>query len=950
MTGKAVWAVAADSESNLYVAFAFEDGIHKLSPSGTLLQNLVVEQPQNLAVDAANNLYVVVFRPSWEVLEFGPSGEDILPSGSDFAGPEGHGTLGGIAVNTVTGAGASDIYVTDDIQGSRSALRAFGPTPDKWPLPNRAPEITAQFAVEVEAQGATLKAQINPHLWADARYYVQYGTGICSEGGCAANLPAPPGSPLGHGTDFATATAPVIIDNLAPSTTYHYRFIAQSGGGGPVRGVGPGEAEGTFTTPPLSSQDAGACPNQIFREGPSARLADCRAYEMVSPVDKNNSDIVSLVSIASDPASYQQSSLTGEKLTYSAYRAFGDSDGAPYTSQYIASRGTGGWLTHSISPPQGASQFPIGRTAESQFRSFSPDLCSSTLLQFSDRMLAPGAAENYPNIYRRQNCGTEGYEAVTTVTPAIVSGNFPDVQGVSADGACTVFRAAEKLTADAHEYVAPTTFQVYESCGGTPRLVSALPTGEAAFQGLAGTGPGAGSGFAMRRINVKNAVSEDGKKVYWTAALATGALYLRRNADQPPSAVVGGECTEVAKGCTVQVAPKKARFWTAATDGSKALYTVEQGSTERGSLFAYDADSNSSTLIAEQVLGLLGASDDVSRVYLVSLKALAAGGEEGMPNLYAYERGTFRFIAPLAAADVRPQEKIIEGERQGALSPLSAEPFRHTSLVTPDGRHVVFMSTAALKGYDNTDANSGEADAEVYRYDAVAGTLDCVSCNPSGSRPIGRELEIKQAGANLWGSAQIARANSQLYAPRVISDDGSRVFFESFEALLRADVNGKADVYEWEAPGAGNCTITAPAYSPPNGGCLSLISSGQGSRDSSFVDASSGGSDVFFSTIASLVPQDEELVDIYDARVNGGFPKPPTPVAPCSGEACQPPASSPAESTPASSVFVGPKNQKQRIKKKQHKRQHKKRHIKKKQHKKRHIRGTRNHGQQGRVR
>jgi hypothetical protein len=56
------------------------------------------------------------------------------------------------------------------------------------------------------------------------------------------------------------------------------------------------------------------------------------------------------------------------------------------------------------------------------------------------------------------------------------------------------------------------------------------------------------------------------------------------------------------------------------------------------------------------------------------------------------------------------------------------------------------------------------------------------------------------------------------------------------------------------------------------GGCISLISSGVGEANSDFFDATPSGSDVFFTTRSKLVPADQDtLMDLYDARENGGF-------------------------------------------------------------------------------
>ena len=134
----------------------------------------------------------------------------------------------------------------------------------------------------------------------------------------------------------------------------------------------------------------------------------------------------------------------------------------------------------------------------------------------------------------------------------------------------------------------------------------------------------------------------------------------------------------------------------------------------------------------------------------------------------------------------------------------------------------------------------------------------------------------------------------------MLSDDGQRVFFESFDKLVTRDTNGALDVYQWEANGKGNCTEA--------GGCVQLISNGQSPQGSEFVDADPTGNNVFFSTNSSLLPQDPGLIDIYAARVGGGFPQPPPPLPPCEGEACQRPAPAPNDPTPSSASFVGPGN------------------------------------------
>src|SRR5665811_1826215 len=98
-----------------------------------------------------------------------------------------------------------------------------------------------------------------------------------------------------------------------------------------------------------------------------------RAYEMVSPVEKNGADarteshccnlfLRELAHLQSDPA--------GEGLTYAANGAFGDSPNGSWNPHYLASRDPqGGWSSHGIEPPQPTSGFLFDK----RFLAFSED-------------------------------------------------------------------------------------------------------------------------------------------------------------------------------------------------------------------------------------------------------------------------------------------------------------------------------------------------------------------------------------------------------------------------------------------------------------------------------------------------------------------------------------------------------------------------------------------------
>ena len=561
LAGKTVQSLAVGPSGDLYVAFDEKPNVLKLSPAGVLLDTLEVKKPTAIAIDVAGNVYVVdrVFHPedattTSEVLQFDPAGNklDLDPEGPGFGfGGDILVASTGIASSSACFAAGSDLYVANSSQAN-AFIRAYGLNPDNpaCPPPPAPPSIEVQYAISVGSGEAVLGAQINPHFWSgtegETDYYVQYGTAECVEAGweapCVKKQPAPPGAKLISGVvNEPVTTAGVFLTGLSPDTEYSYRFVAEGDGapGEPVAGAGgkPGEdgKAGTFTTFPLPGELNEKCENQAFRSGPSAALPDCRAYEMVSPIDKEGGDIA-----LGPNERLDQSATSGNKLTYTSKRP-------PY-SQYVAARDAGeGWSSEPIDPTQEGEAFDL--ESEGPFATFSADLSEAWLRTAYEPVLAAGGVGGFDNLYRRESAGGT-YEACTTAEPPnIEPGEYaPEVQGVSADGGHrAVFAAPDQLTPAA----APSggelghRRQLYECHDGQLSLLSVLP-GRAASELWNTVGTANDSAYLSRTATLAGAVSGDASRVYWTATggqSGSGALYLRLNPEAPESARLHGAAT-----------------------------------------------------------------------------------------------------------------------------------------------------------------------------------------------------------------------------------------------------------------------------------------------------------------------------------------------------------------------------------------------------------------------
>lgn len=564
--------------------------------------------------------------------------------------------------------------------------------------------------------------------------------------------------------------------------------------------------------------------------GPAgAALPDNRAWEQVSPVEKNGGQVDLPGTIAG--GGVLQAAADGGAVAYSSRASFGaEAAGAPPASQYLSIRTASGWTTQNITVPILSGSYDLTDQGV-PFQLFSPDLARGLLFNgahcrgeteeadcpvANPPLAGTDAPTGYENYYLREGGAFEALlgEADTAgrgLDPATFQLRFA---GASADLKTIVLSTCAALTSDAVDGCGTDRANLYiwSQGGSALRLINSVPEAELAAQSAA--------------------VSNDGSRIYWRD-LSSDTLYLREGAASRPVGAGAGA------GGT---------FETASADGSVAFYI------RSGHLWRYAAADGSSTDLtpAGGVIGVLGASADGSHVYYQDAGGLrlwhdgatttvATGGDAADPSTYPATTGAAR--------------------------------------VSADGTKLLFVSTAPLTGYDNTDKITGAPDSQVFLYDATAGELVCVSCDPKGRRPIGPSTI---PGAIPNGAAP---GSTRSYKPRALSADGKRVFFTSDAALVDADSNSKPssgagvpDVYQWEAQGKGTCAQPA--------GCVAILSNGASPEGARFVDASADGADVFFVTEASLVKSDPGSSDLYDARVGGGFAEPLDPI-PCEGDACQ---------------------------------------------------------------
>lgn len=615
------------------------------------------------------------------------------------------------------------------------------------------PEIADSWASNISAAAADLNALVNPRgLTTSGRMeYItaqdyEFNLKAGRDGFFGAAISPLTGTPLGSGSAPVEFIRP--LGGLLPARQYIYRATAAN-----ADGTALGEPRSFTTTP---------------KGGTAFALPDGRAWEMVSPLDKEGGEIQAPGEVLGGGGVFQ-AAADGGAVTYSSTGQFAGPQGNPGAGQYVSSRSAEGWSTRNVTRPSvggGYGEAPDGVP----FQRFSGDLaralvatpwnCEQPGCRRAFELLAPGSGD-------------------ASESPA-----RPDLRVVGAndDLGVVLLSTCAKLTPDATEVPGPdgcdpAAPNLYAWNGTSLALVNLLPGDDTGTPGSEVAAPGAG------------AVSADGASIYFRLG---GVLYLRREgATVAVDAAIGGGAT----------------FEVAAADGSVAYLS------KGGHLYRYEAGGSLADLTpAGGLLGVLGASPDGSHVYFLdgsglrrwsggTAATIAAGAD---PSNSPPATGTARVAADgtLAYLDSSPwpgsdnrgySQVIVHRPSTGATICVSCNPTGARSLgpsvipgamangsgpsastsykpraLTADGNRLFFESADPLVLGDTNAAT------DVYQWSAEG---------VGGCEREGGCVALLSSGLAV-GGARFLDASA----------DGEEVFFVTPRSLIRTDPGG-ADVY-----------------------------------------------------------------------------------------------------------------------------------------------------------
>jgi DNA-binding beta-propeller fold protein YncE len=849
------------------------------------------ETVRGLTLDPASDELYVAAAEGRTVFRFAPSCNSFCrPTESFGTGPLSEAS--GLSID----ATSNRVYVADS---AANDVAVFGVAPG--------PPVIESETVSVTATNANITAQVAPygHSTTCVLQYVPDAGFREAEYAHATSVPC---SPAALGSGFNGVSVAASLSGLQEGTTYHYRVQATSTAGTTTA------SDRTFLIPAAAGpRPPDTCPNATLRTGASANLPDCRAYELVTPAAKNGA--VPFGSVLGEAVADSNAFLIS---SLGAFGAPPDSASA-FGANYLATRDTAtGWKSSPIDPP--ASQYENDGLFNAPISDLSRDFQKAL---FTETPVGRPAIDRH--LVLREPSGT--FVDVGPMVPPSVTDSYQPTKGLeeqifysggSGDLSRVFFTQTPENNAPVSllwpgDSTGATHPSLYEYIGAhhtglggdVPALVAVDDSGHPL--GECGTVLGG-------RQHAEQAISADGTTVLFTVEKECGAGGAGSPVDELFARIKASHTVPISQPRVVgycQTLPSPpcadAVYQGASEDGSKVVFTTTQpelpgevdatnklyvaeigGRTDQPAVQrTIQLSAGDSSGAGAQVQGALNVSNDGTRVYFVAKGVLSpnANGQGqhavgGADNLYVSEpdpghpgQPKTTYITSLAAADESDWTESTATE------------------ITPDGRYLLLKSTNSL-----TPDAAGSA-SQLYRYDSATGALVRISVGANGFNQNGNVSSNSAAIVTGRTGAAAARASASLVS---ISDDGAYVFFASSAGLTPQAIDDPTGVY-------------TNVYEYHNGH-VSLISDGQ---DRQFVlgstvqllGASASGSDVYFRTADQLLSQDTDTqFDIYDARINGGFPAPTSPSG-CEPEGCRGALTgAPGEQTPASALLSGPGN------------------------------------------
>jgi hypothetical protein len=710
------------------------------------------------------------------------------------------------------------------------------------------PEVAGLRATEILEHSATLNARINPAGY-DTTYQFEYGTSPSY----GSKVPLTEPEDLGSGVTPQPVSAP--ITGLEIGVTYHFRVVAENEWG---------MTRSTDTTFDFLPPN---CPNAHVRQQThGSYLPDCRAYELVSPANAGSilmfpSDVFWEVSISSTCAGCLtkyggewtvNTGLATNPPRFAYFAGLGAIEELNGTNSlvdmYAATRTTTGWQT---TLPSSTGNEALLSTRHR---------CTDSLNMCLDHNDAdPFYAFEGLMVQTASNLFDIGGERLATLPTNVntIPGAEYELEEqygdeiLSGDGSHYAFSAIKHPFAPGGIVGAPGSAYDNDIGAKTVTLISKLPDGKDIPQ-LQENKPLEYFDFT--------GISTDGSHILMQQKGVTGPVHLYMRVNDL---------------ITYDVSRSDVKFIGMTSNGSKVIFSAAQQLTPDDTdnsvdIYMWEEEGDKLTRLSKG--NGQGDTNECAPTWGSQCDAVAPTTERGHPfgfasvesidDYIAGKSGDVYFYSPESLDPDNPafpNARNFYVYREGAVHLVATlDPGTEINRlqISPDGSHAGFITAANLTGYDTHGFK------EMYTYDAETGALRCASCRPDGLPPTGNALG-SQSGP-------------------FMSDDG-RVFWATKDSLVSRDVDeGIIDVYEFV------------------GGRPQLITSGTGSRDSTGGSAvqnilevpnpartglesvSADGTDVFFTTYDSLVPQDENgpFIKFYDARVGGGFGPSPE-FAPC---------------------------------------------------------------------